>query len=222
MSLSSPIDLYCERTAPGLWAEPINVLSNASFLIAAYALWLLYRKAGKKDVEILLLIALTMLVGLGSLSFHTFANRWSMLSDVIPITLFIFCYLWVAIRRVFAVRNAPTLLILALFFGFSSLLDYAPANMQLNGSLGYFPSLGAILAFTLLTSRSSPPLSTHYAITFSCFALSIALRSIDMMYCAYFGLGTHFMWHILNGVVLYRLCSALLHFPLRGQVNRVD
>jgi hypothetical protein len=29
------IDAYCERIGPGLLAEPLNALPNASFLIAA-------------------------------------------------------------------------------------------------------------------------------------------------------------------------------------------
>ena len=31
------IDIYCERTAPGFWDEPLNAVSNAAFLIAAIA-----------------------------------------------------------------------------------------------------------------------------------------------------------------------------------------
>ena len=33
------IDLYCERTAPGLWEEPINALTNLSFFVAAWFAW---------------------------------------------------------------------------------------------------------------------------------------------------------------------------------------
>jgi hypothetical protein len=29
------MDVYCERTGPGLLAEPLNAVTNASFLIAA-------------------------------------------------------------------------------------------------------------------------------------------------------------------------------------------
>jgi hypothetical protein len=31
------MDAYCERTAPGLLAEPLNAITNTSFLIAAWA-----------------------------------------------------------------------------------------------------------------------------------------------------------------------------------------
>ena len=35
MDWMAPLDGYCERLGPGLWAEPLNFLSNAAFLVAA-------------------------------------------------------------------------------------------------------------------------------------------------------------------------------------------
>jgi hypothetical protein len=35
------VDLYCERTGPGLLAEPLNLFSNVGFFLAAW--WLLRR-----------------------------------------------------------------------------------------------------------------------------------------------------------------------------------
>ena len=35
------MDAYCERVGPGLLAEPLNAVSNASFLLAALAAWVL-------------------------------------------------------------------------------------------------------------------------------------------------------------------------------------
>ena len=36
------LDIYCERTAPGLRNEPVNTLTNLGFLIAAGLLLSLY------------------------------------------------------------------------------------------------------------------------------------------------------------------------------------
>lgn len=38
------IDIYCERTAQGFWNEPLNALTNAAFLIAAYCAYRLARR----------------------------------------------------------------------------------------------------------------------------------------------------------------------------------
>jgi hypothetical protein len=35
MDWLAPIDLYCERTAPGLLNEPLNAISNLAFFAAA-------------------------------------------------------------------------------------------------------------------------------------------------------------------------------------------
>ena len=40
------IDVYCERVGPGLWAEPVNALTNAAFFLAG---WLLWRNARRTD-----------------------------------------------------------------------------------------------------------------------------------------------------------------------------
>ena len=32
------IDIYCERIEPGLWAEPLNAITNLAFIIAAFLL----------------------------------------------------------------------------------------------------------------------------------------------------------------------------------------
>ena len=82
------IDIYCERVGPGLWAEPVNALTNLAFILAALASWRLARQHGRLRVDIVLLIALVAAIGIGSSLFHTFANRWSAAADVIPILLF--------------------------------------------------------------------------------------------------------------------------------------
>jgi hypothetical protein len=40
--------------------------------------------------------------------------------------------------------------------------------------------------------------------------VSLVFRSIDQAVCASFPLGTHFLWHCLNGLVLYLLLRAAL------------
>jgi hypothetical protein len=42
------------------------------------------------------------------------------------------------------------------------------------------------------------------------FVISLVLRSIDKAVCPYIPTGTHFGWHILNGIVLYLSMRALI------------
>jgi Ceramidase len=105
MNWFEPVRAYCERNGPEFWAEPANAVTNAAFLAAAA---LAARRASATDPvdrPCLGLAALIAVVGVGSFLFHTLAVSWSMLADVIPIALFIYAYLAVALRRF--IRLAP-------------------------------------------------------------------------------------------------------------------
>lgn len=90
MNWLESIDLYCERTGPELWSEPLNALSNLAFIAVAVALW---RRAGPQAAgDIRLLDALIAAVGLGSLVFHTVATRWAAVLDIGFIAIFVLVY----------------------------------------------------------------------------------------------------------------------------------
>src|SRR6186997_2753218 len=94
MDWFAPIDLYCERTAPGLLNEPLNAASNLAFLIAALVATRVARRdpSARSDGFLWLLIALVYLIFAGSTAFHTFANAWSRLADTLPIAAFIYAF----------------------------------------------------------------------------------------------------------------------------------
>src|SRR5687767_8923309 len=91
---------YCERIGPGLLAEPLNALTNASFLVAAWAAWLLARRLGFLSTNVWVLVGLSSAVGIGSGLWHTLATPWAMMLDVVPILLFIVGFIWVYMRTV--------------------------------------------------------------------------------------------------------------------------
>ena len=60
------MDAYCERTAPGLLNEPLNAITNSSFLIAAWFAWFLAHRSGLRlSPGVLALIWLSVSVGIG-------------------------------------------------------------------------------------------------------------------------------------------------------------
>src|SRR6516225_3228807 len=99
MDWSAPVSQYCERADASFWAEPLNAATNAAFLIAAAAAFLIWRRAGGRDQPALALIIVVVAVGLGSFTFHTVATRGAALADTIPIAIFIYGYLLLALRR---------------------------------------------------------------------------------------------------------------------------
>jgi hypothetical protein len=219
MDWSSPIDLYCERTDASLWAEPANALTNAAFLIAAAAAFVLWRRqrghgagsdgprADGHDWPALALILVVVAVGLGSFAFHTMATRGAMLADVIPIAIFIYGYLLLALRRYLHLPAGLAIaIVVAYAVGAQALSWLAPAR-ALNGSIGYLPALLALIVVAR-TAHGAARRSLELAVML--FALSLALRTIDLEACETFPLGTHFLWHLLNAAVLYVLLRAII------------
>ena len=110
------IDIYCERLEPGLWAEPLNAVSNAAFIIAAIFAFLLARKENELNWRSGLLIALIFAMGVGSTLFHTFATVWAMLTDVLPILAYQIVFIAVYAQRVIGLHCYKSSALLGLFF----------------------------------------------------------------------------------------------------------
>lgn len=112
MNWDIPVDIYCERVDAAFWSEPINAITNAAFLIAAYLALRSYRAGDTHDRLLQFLIVTVALIGLGSFAFHTMATRGAVLLDVIPITVFVYAYLFLALRRYVGMKAAAALLVL--------------------------------------------------------------------------------------------------------------
>jgi Ceramidase len=198
---STSIDLYCERLAPSFWAEPVNALTNVAFFVAAWAAFRLWRRDGRGDLAILALILVVVAVGLGSFAFHTLATRGAMLLDVVPIGIFIYGYVLLALRRYLTLSWPLALGLLAAFIALSLGLAVAVPRTVLDGSTGYFPALAVLFALGLWQRERVQGRALLLAGVL--FAASIALRIADLPLCGAFPLGTHFLWHILNAAVIY-------------------
>lgn len=202
------LDFYCERVGPGFWAEPVNALTNAAFLLAAWAAWRLARRAGALTLGIGLLIAVACAIGAGSFLFHTFAAPWALTLDIVPILVFQVLFLWIYARRVMALPDAAAALLAAAFLG------VALSGRQFTWAIGapaiYLPALVALLALGLYHAVAKARGRLDLFAVAGVFALSLGLRSMDDAVCAAFPLGTHFLWHVLNGLVLYLAIRALV------------
>jgi ceramidase len=203
MDWSQPIDLYCERTDPTFWSEPANAVSNAAFLIAAAAAFVHWRHGDRGDRPALALIGVAAAVGVGSFTFHTVATRGAVLADVVPIAVFIYGYLLLALRRLLRLPClAAGAIVIAYAAAAQGLSTLAPPRL-LNGSVGYLPALAALIAVAAVAKEKA--VRRGLALAALLFAISLALRTADIALCPAFPLGTHFAWHILNAVVLYVL-----------------
>lgn len=229
MNWGEPLNLYCERLGPGLWAEPLNAVSNAAFFIAAAAAFLHWRRAGGRDTPALLLILVAVAIGIGSTIFHTVATRGTILLDIVPIAIFIAGYLVLVWRRYLKFGLVSAIAALVVFEVVSFAASALAPTTFLNRSVPYLPALLMLIVVAGLVQgkvrrKDSPEAATSewLWIAAGLFAASFFLRSIDMAVCRFFPFGTHFIWHCLNAAVLYVLLRAAIEWPRRSASGRVS
>jgi len=210
MNLFEPVDIYCERLDATLWSEPLNAISNIAFFIAAWCAYRLYRTQGKHDAALLSLIGLLALVGVGSASFHTFANQITQLGDVIPIAMFVFFALWLIVRRLLHFNYIETAIVFAVFIFFAWQAQIAPPQFQFNGSMGYVPCLVTLWLIALALKQRKHPAAAPLLTASLLFFCSLTFRTIDREICHLLPIGTHYFWHALNGFVLFLICKSLI------------
>ncbi len=209
------VDLYCERLGPGLWAEPLNAVTNLAFLGAA---WIMWRRAGDDRMG-RALAAVLAVIGVGSGLFHTFANGLTSLMDVLPILGFILLYLFAASRDMLGLRpvwaSAATV----------AFLPYAAATVPLwskvpglGSSAGYMPVPVLILFYAWLLRTRAPRSARGLAIGAGVLLVSLLARTVDQPLCGSWPTGTHFLWHLLNAGMLAWMILVYLRF--REEVSR--
>ena len=213
MDLSKSIDIYCERLDIGIWAEPINAVTNVAFILAAIIMWL----RCKKLIEGRILSFLLFSIGCGSFLFHTYAQTWAALLDVTAILIFILTYIFVANRRFLVWSKLVSLIGVILFFPYQLLLVSILSNIQFFGlSVQYIPVVILIFIYSGLLRKSEPNLSRGLFIGAAILCLSIISRTVDEPLCSILSVGTHFIWHILNAIMLAWMIEVLRRHMLAG------
>ncbi len=195
------IDGYCERVSAAYWAEPINAVTNAAFLIAAFIMW---RRVKGQDMPLAMgLVLVLAVIGLGSYLFHTHAQVWAAIADVIPILLFILIYIFAVNKDVWRMPSGYALVGTLLFVPYAAatipLFQFVPG---LGGSAAYAPVPLLILVYAFLLRHQEPRFAANLTLGALILILSITFRALDGPICQRVPIGTHFLWHILNATML--------------------
>jgi hypothetical protein len=223
---------YCERGSdPGFWAEPANALSNAAFLlVAAIAARRLAPTGGRAAYPDAApyLVGLVFVIGLGSFLFHTFADRWSGLADVVPIVVFMLAYAALVLFGVMRLPAPVAATCLALFLGAVALamqvrcgpgiVDFTfrtDGSRCLNGSMMYVPALAILALAGLWLAARGHPMARSLLVGAAVFAVSLVARTLDQPWCELlvvggYRLGSHFLWHLANAALLYVLLAGYI------------
>lgn len=199
MGWTAQIDAYCERLGPGLWAEPLNAVSNLAFLVAALVMW---RRTGGRGIGGLL-SAILALIGLSSGLWHTLAQAWAGAADSGAILVFVLVYLFAANRRFLRLGPARALGATVLALPLMAALGAGFARVPgLAGSAAYWPLPVLILGYAVALRRRLPDTARGLALGAGLLMLSLTFRMLDAPLCGWLPAGTHLMWHLLNAVML--------------------
>lgn len=200
MDWLAAVDGYCERLGPGLWAEPLNALTNLAFLAAAAVMW---GRARGLPLARALTVVLAV-IGVGSGLFHTFANRLTGLMDVLPILGFILLYVFAASRDLMGWRPWQAgVAVLAFFpYAWAMVTVFNAATPWMGSSAGYAPVPVLILLYAGLLARKAPATARGLAAGAALLTLSLTFRTLDAPLCAALPQGTHLVWHLLNALML--------------------
>lgn len=196
--MQDQIIAYCERTDFTFWSEPVNAVTNAAFLVAAAVIW--PRTKGLPMARAMTVVL--AVIGLGSFLWHTHATRWAGLADVIPILIFILLYLFAATRDFLRMPVTVSLGAVLLFFPYAAGFVWLAGQILpgLGANAAYFSVATLIAGFGLWLRESATGRGLLLGAGILC--VSLGFRMADDAVCAVFPIGTHFMWHILNAVML--------------------
>lgn len=170
---------------------------------------LAWRKSAVKPKAALFLGIWIGVIGIGSFLLHTFATRWAAAADSIPILIFILVYLYLALRHYLQLPVLVSVAITIIFVPVSVAVGWATAPL-IGSSAGYASALLAIFVVGLLMLGRDRQIAIGLLITAGIFLMSIGFRTFDGPICETVSVGTHFIWHLFNAVVLFRLSMMFL------------
>lgn len=204
MDWTAQVDGYCERVDFTFWAEPVNAITNLAFIIAALLCLNMTVRRDREEGYTFVLCAILFGIGVGSFLFHTFATRWAGLADVLPILLFILVYVYAATRRYLGMSHlsAGLAVVGALLFASAFPGLWNAVLPSINGSESYVSVMLLIIGYAIVLARRGHPAATGLFATAALLSLSITFRTIDPLVCNALSVGTHFLWHVFNGVLL--------------------
>ena len=125
-----------------------------------------------------------------------------MWADMIPIFIFQLSFIIFYCRDVMMRNLRQVMFVVLTFIGFTIAAGFIPYDV-LNGSMSYLPAWLFIVWLGAWQFKHIHPGNRLLAYAAVLFTISLTFRSIDNAICESFALGTHYVWHVLNAIVLY-------------------
>lgn len=107
------------------------------------------------------------------------------------------------------------ILVFVAFYVVAGLITYAVPDwlrQASNGTTNYLPPFLALAFFGAWVAATGNRAGWYNLTGSAIFVVSVICRMIDPLVCASFPLGTHFLWHVFNGLMLAVLLAATARF----------
>ena len=199
---------YCERTAADVLSEPLNSITNLAFVLISY---LIFKKYKNHEYS-LIFSGLIFCIGLGSFLLHTIPSKITALIDVMFILFFIIFFLYILFQKILKLAITCALFLSlaspVLYYYLGSVLK---ENFTLFGDSSFYIVIWLhlnLIYFYLLIKNAN--FNNFILVASIIFVISIFFRIIDKVYCDINLYGTHFLWHILNSLVLFYLVKFII------------
>jgi hypothetical protein len=140
-------------------------------------------------------------------AFHALATPWARLLDEGPILAFQLVFMAGYGRRALGLSRTAASVIVAVFVALVIGLRAGAAGAA-NGTLPYAPAL--VVALAIGIDRAARVNRIDLLVAAFVFVAAVACRAADNAMCAAWPHGTHFIWHLLTAIVLYRFAAALI------------
>ena len=80
----------------------------------------------------------------------------------------------------------------------------------------------ALIVFAILTRRRGHPAAPWVLAATGVFLLSLTMRTMDQAVCPWLPMGTHYFWHLLNGLLVYLIVRGLLvNLPVTSRQKKI-
>ncbi len=207
--LGFPIPTYCERGSLGIFAEPLNAISNVAVVFAGLGIYKLLVKNRIQKVEYKALLIIVFMIGVGSFLWHATRNVYALILDAAPVALTFALITYILLSKL--IKQKLIALSIALMLIPTRFFISSFASTDISGSLirNLF-NTASFLLIILWTIRKYGKVAFEGLIILAVYLVAITARGIDLQVCPTFYIGTHFLWHILNALAVYLALKFLI------------
>jgi hypothetical protein len=194
---------YCERVHAGWFGEPLNLLTNIFFLVAAILAYGKIKTAESwAQLYLYFLAGMIGVIGIGSAIFHAVPNHTTIIFDAVPIYIFLLAALALLLKCL-TTSWKVAIGVCALYVAALILATtFVPADF-LNGSFRHVITFTTLVIIFGYTFKKYPDETKRLLGVTLLYAAAIICRAIDNVTCTSQHIGTHFLWHTLNATAAY-------------------